>query len=228
MIPEGDQGQPGRARLRSEAERAEHAQREIEPGAEAERRRAARRRSRTRRRARPRACVPGTRGTTGESPRPGPHRRGRRRSSTYASGAPTNAGRQRGRHDRGVGLGAQHALEPGPVREIWAIATGMPAMTDATTTRQKTIRERASARADVIGRRGMVPAEDRRGHRPALDRGDQERRPRPAMPSRPYQTPAPPSSTDRSWARSGGSRRPRAPSSPARSGPIVTAMTAPM
>ena len=47
-------------------------------------------------------------------------------------------------------------------------------MIEATTARQKTIRDRASASRTVTGASREVPAEDRRGHRPALDEGDDE------------------------------------------------------
>ena len=69
-------------------------------------------------------------------------------------------------------------------------------MIEPTMTRQKTIRERARRFADGDRLPDEMAAEDRGGHRPALDRGDQRGRSRARNPSRPYQTPKP---ERRSW-----------------------------
>ena len=65
-------------------------------------------------------------------------------ASTYASGAPTSAAASAERQDRDVGLGTEHRHDAAPMA-TWAIAIGTATMIEPTTTRQKTIRDRASA-----------------------------------------------------------------------------------
>ena len=202
------------------------AERDVEPGAEAEHDEQDGDRLEDRRRGPPPASVRGRPGTSGASPRPDRRRRGRpHRAGTRA--APRRARPPaRTRRARCPSRDRAGPRRPRSTR-LWAMPTGMPTMTPATTTRQKTARDRCSAARTVIGRRPAA----RRGWPPPSPGSRSRRRgrrSRPGVTSSPYQKPAPPASRRSMSCRVVWIETTSSAKVASASGPTVPSTTAPM
>ena len=135
--------------------------------------------------------------------------------SRYASGAPTIPATSADETSE-MSVSGPSTPSKTAFTRLWAMPTGMPTMTPATRTRQKTARDRCSAARTVIGLAGLPTAEDRRRHRLALDPGDED-----ADPGQGDEQPVPEAGPGREQAlhvvpRRVDRRRPRARTSPAR------------